>query len=591
MALHQSWQAPRSPWLWILLARSLKTEAASGVWYEGLAGIHVYAPGDAAIQESVNAVYEVMRDAPFNYDRHALLFTRGDYGSLRIPVGFHTSVHGVGHLPTDVVIDSFYSEDDARGRATGNFWRSVEGLTTSTSDRVTYAASQACPLRRIVIGGDLWLSGEGAPHWSSGGFAADVTVHGILQTGTQQQFFFRNSAFGGVSYSDMGWNFVFAGVHGAPWQSNTSKRYEVTSVPAVPTIAGKPYLVEENGDWWIAVPSWQGNSAGPSHEAEAELVPMSAIYVARPGEDAAAINAGIRGKRALLLTPAVYVLSEAIIIEEPGFVVLGLGLPMLISTGGLPALEITAINVRVAGLLFEAGAAVGAEPTEALLLWRGNAGLASDIFARIGAFSGSPAGRCALTRVDVMMQVNAAGVVLDNTWLWHADHDDCNRTSDSCHSGRGLVVQGDLTTTYGLAVEHTMDDQVYWNGENGLVLFYQAELPYHDVNYGEGGRSGYRVDYRISRHTALGLGVYIVGKAVSVDSAFRVPPNASITNALAWTNGGKISQFRHGMLCTSDGTSDCIVGDQCTGWYCYLSSLRTPPSFLQPEATVIAVTV
>ena len=40
------------------------------------------------------------------------------------------------------------------------------------------------------------------------------------------------------------------------------------------------------------------------------------------------------------------------------------------------------------------------------------------------------------------------------------------------------MVDGDDVTTYGLAVEHTLEDLTVWNGEGGQVYFYQSELPY-----------------------------------------------------------------------------------------------------------------
>ena len=33
-------------------------------------------------------------------------------------------------------------------------------------------------------------------------------------------------------------------------------------------------------------------------------------------------------------------------------------------------------------------------------------------------------------------------------------------------------------TAYGLAVEHTLGDQVVWKGDGGRTYFYQSELPY-----------------------------------------------------------------------------------------------------------------
>jgi hypothetical protein len=48
----------------------------------------------------------------------------------------------------------------------------------------------------------------------------------------------------------------------------------------------------------------------------------------------------------------------------------------------------------------------------------------------------------------------------------------------------GLVVKGDHVTTYGLSVEHFLQDNTLWQGDNGAMYFYQCELPY-DVTQDE----------------------------------------------------------------------------------------------------------
>merc|ERR1719198_1287444 len=72
-----------------------------------------------------------------------------------------------------------------------------------------------------------------------------------------------------------------------------------------------------------------------------------------------------------------------------------------------------------------ADAARTTAPTEPLIHWRGNAeaanGFMSDVFARAGQW-GSGGVAAAATKADVMMQIDANGIVADNLWLWLADH-------------------------------------------------------------------------------------------------------------------------------------------------------------------------
>jgi hypothetical protein len=94
--------------------------------------------------------------------------------------------------------------------------------------------------------------------------------------------------------------------------------------------------------------------------------------------------------------------------------------------------------------------------------------------------------------MDIMIRIHSDNVVGDNLWLWRADHvklcpgekpnveglDYHQTTSGEVPVANGLYVGGDDIMIHGLAVEHTMQDQVIWKGERGNVQFYQCELPY-----------------------------------------------------------------------------------------------------------------
>ena len=83
---------------------------------------------------------------------------------------------------------------------------------------------------------------------------------------------------------------------------------------------------------------------------------------------------------------------------------------------------------------------------------------------------------------DRQVQINSGNVILDDLWLWRADHHIAGQTKNSKNANKvGIEVNGDNVIAYGLAVEHTLEDLVRWNGNNGRVYFYQSELPY-DVN-------------------------------------------------------------------------------------------------------------
>eukprot|EP00936_MAST-01D_sp_MAST-1D-sp1_P001228 g1228.t1 len=591
-------------------------DAKDEAWYSGIPGIKVLSPGDTDAQTVVDQIAATQHsdvNGQFNTNRYAVLLRSGSH-DIAVKVGYYTSIIGVGATADAVHLRNVESFDVESGGATQNFWRSAEGITVDNSS-TTWAVSQACPLRRMIFEGDLALSESGpGTHWSSGGFLADVIVKGVLRTGTQQQWCFRNAVLkkpGQFDYA--GWNYVFVGVDGAPQSSSTGKPDEISMVPMAPVGAEKPYLVEttsENAsaaaeDWQVWVPKYDSEpSSGTSGgDIEAKLSIGTDIFVGRAdkhkGSDLnhALIAGAYRG---LLLTPGIYDMDEPLRITKAGFVVLGIGFPTLVSTGGQSAVTVAndLADVRVAGLLVESGtryasaqvqARAHAEAqtqtqnnsTAALVQWGDSAsgGIAarsvlSDVFVRVGAFSYSTPFKpsCLLTHAGAMLEVNAAQLVVDNAWLWHADHDDCGGASDRCYTEHGLVVNAPNVTTYGLAVEHQMGDLVSWRADGGRVFFYQSELPYHDGSFGTNGFAGYALDEAVRSHEAHGVGVYIIGGELRVKSAIRAPlsdvaPSIAFTNMVTLVLGGQTSQFAD-MLC--DSTGKCISPDTCSAPGCYL---------------------
>lgn len=119
--------------------------------------------------------------------------------------------------------------------------------------------------------------------------------------------------------------------------------------------------------------------------------------------------------------------------------------------------------------------------------------------------------------VSIMAEINSDNIVLDNVWLWRADHcfDGHNRLWTTCPSrsvDTAIVVNGNHVTAYGLAAEHTQKDILVWNGEGGSTYFFQAEMDSFATKPGDRTHNyasktcGYRVN--AERHLAVGVGVY-----------------------------------------------------------------------------------
>ncbi|GAB4008367.1 hypothetical protein GCM10029992_64550 [Glycomyces albus] len=279
---------------------------------------HVFDPSTPAsqIQQTADAITEQMRTNQFGTERHALLFKPGSY-SADIDLRFYTQIAGLGLLPGDVVLDGHVhveadwlsQGDDPNylGNATQNFWRSAENLTVANPGGhiERWAVSQAAPYRRVdltTLEVQLWDGFEG---WASGGYFADCRISGTVVSGSQQQFFTRNSALDG-GWAGSVWNMVFVGVHGAPAHHFPDPSHTV--VDAAPVIREKPFLyVADDGEYRVFRPALRDSASGPSWTSgtpEGTSVSLADFLVVVPGTEAATVNAALAEGRHLLFTPA-----------------------------------------------------------------------------------------------------------------------------------------------------------------------------------------------------------------------------------------------------------------------------------------------
>jgi hypothetical protein len=510
---------------------------------------------DAVIQAKLDSI---STETEFSSNRHAVLFMPGKY-AINSQVGYYTSIAGLGISPDDVVISGGLRAEGRikAGRQTDsalvNFWRSVENLSVTPEGGSTrWAVSQASPLRRMHIRGDLQLMP--ARHgYSSGGFISDTKVDGEVQSGSQQQWFSRNSSFG--RWSGFAWNMVFAGVQGAPAQSFPSPPFTVLNM--TPESREKPFLyVDHDGTFNVFVPSARESSAGTSWSSGSESgssLPINSFFIAQPSNSAAQINAALASGKNLILTPGLYHLNRPITVTRAHTVVLGLGFATLIPQTGQPALTIShSDGVIIAGLIIDAGPVtsrvllqVGSERApdnsgqsnarhgESSCRHSTDPATLNDVFFRIG---GATAGSA-----NTSLEVNSDNVILDDIWAWRADHGITGWTQNT--ADHGVVVNGANVTALGLAVEHYQKVQTQWNGNCGETIFYQSELPYDPPSQSawmRGSTNGYEsyvVSGTVHSHQAWGLGVYSylnVGPAIVEDRAIFLPkyPGVSIHDAV-----------------------------------------------------------
>lgn len=609
----------------------------------------------------VDEVYDKMSPVDkgqFSTSRHAIMFDTSDaVHEVDVRIGYYTSVYGLGRQPKDTKIRSVTCTNETNDPELGslqNFWRSAENFQTGQhptyalegNGGMLWAVSQAAPLRRVVVDGNLYLwyfrmppdgvsasdgryPFQGAcleyPGWrdkgfidpfgdfASGGYAANVSVNGFIDFGSQQQYFLRNCS--AEKYQGGAWNFVLVGCPGAPDSEVVTAETRgpvFTAISDTKVIAEKPFIVKEGGRFKLAVPAAKKARRSVDYNlSEEEIRDFSNVFVATDLTSTEKINDKLSSGKDVVFTPGIYKLATAIRVCHSEQVLLGLGLATLVSPDSdEPCIQVrdSALGVRISGFMLEAAYKPLGHKTprelqslgpDALLQWGSVAsqseldptslkswGFIHDCFARVG---GQEAPYTAKDETDgsqptlrpgensaelfptearcrSMVQINSPCVSGDNLWLWRADHWLSDQYlvynhENTCDRGLHVSAAAPHVTMYGLFVEHTLSDMTLWEGEHGTTYFYQSELPYDALDERAAAQrglkpfrgAGYRVADGVQRHEAFGVGVYCYFRDhnVCVPVAVQVPPSAGvqIKNALTKYLNGGPATFVPGKAC------------------------------------------
>ncbi len=569
----------------------------------------------SAIQADLNAIatQQVPVASQFDSDRYSVFFEPGTYGSAASPlvfqVGYYTQVAGLGAQASDTVIngaiDVFNNLCTAGTQdcnADDNFWRSLSNLDLNVDLPATtpayappavdafgagcdnsaefWAASQAAPIRRVIINGSVVLQDYCANNnYASGGFIADSQVTGDLDFYGNQQYVVRNSSIGGANGCPNGlWNMVYSGVEGAPAPVFTGQCQQNTVLATSPVTQEEPFLYQDaSGNNRVFVPALQTSSTGPSWSSGTEAgssLPLSSFFIANPATSVAAIDIALALGKNLVLTPGVYNLNAPIIVSRPDTVVLGLGFATLVPQKGNAALVVLPNKgVKVSGLIVDAGPVNSpALVSVGVPLLPGSAtdpDTIQDVFFRVGG------AETTTTSATVSLLDNASNSIIDDVWAWRADHgNDVGWTANK--GDTGLVVTGNNVTAYGLAVEHYQKSEVVWSGQGGTDVFFQNELPYDVPSQSVWNESstftGYpaiQVTNNVKTFKAYGVGSYVVfidnnNSPTNVTEAFQVPqaPGVQVNNVFGVYIGGNggLNSIINGTGGAVDSTTNPGIG-------------------------------
>ncbi|GFE27157.1 coagulation factor 5/8 type domain-containing protein [Streptomyces nigrescens] len=539
----------------VLSGRASAASAAGALPGGGDLGpnVLVFDPATPNIQGTLDEIFKRQESAQFGEGRFALLFKPGTYRGLNAQIGFYTSIAGLGLSPGDTTFHGDVTVDAGwfNGNATQNFWRSAENLTLHPVNGTNrWAVAQAAPFRRMHIKGGLNLAPDGYG-WASGGYIADSRIDGSVAPYSQQQWYTRDSSVGG--WNNAVWNMVFSGVEGAPAQSFPDPPY--TTLDTTPVSREKPFLYLDGTDYKVFLPEKRTNARGTtwgSGTPRGESLPLGQFYVAKPGVDAATLNAALAQGLNLLLTPGIYHLDRPVEVRRPNTVVLGLGYPTLVPDNGATAMKVADVDgVRLAGFLIDAGPVNSATllevgPEGASADHAANPTTVQDVFIRIG---GAGPGKATTSMV-----INSNHTLIDHTWVWRADHGD-GVGWETNRADYGVRVNGDDVLATGLFVEHFNKYDVEWRGERGRTVFFQNEKAYDAPNQAAiqngdiKGYAAYKIADGVTAHEGWGLGSYCyynVDPTIRQDHGFQAPakPGVKLHHLLVVSLGGK-GQYEH----------------------------------------------
>ncbi|MBQ6135924.1 MAG: hypothetical protein IJI73_00965 [Kiritimatiellae bacterium] len=542
----------------ILAAAAIAALSASAGFRDALGpNVRVFSPSDdpAEVRRVAEELFKKQHHSQFGPNRYALLFLPGDYVKAgTFNVGYYTQLLGLGRTPDEVKLCNVKTPAALPdNNATCNFWVGIENVEIVDTDRnddpffgFQWAVSQAAPARRLLVGRKAvfdWFYG-----WASGGYVADTIFRKPAGSHSQQQYYYRNDTFEQGDYG-INWNKVVQGSDGRTGTTNWRQGGSATFLQTTPVIREKPFLFVDGDALKVFVPALRRDARGTSWKPGEmgrgrTLDVVRDFHVAVAGRDTAkTVNAALAAGRNVLFTPGVYRVEEPVRVAKAGAVVLGIGEATLVPENPDAALVCADVDdITVAGLVFDAerasrrfvvvgerkgGASHAAAPT-----------VLHDLVYRVGG-TGRPG------KTEVALEINSNDVIVDQTWIWRADHGD--HTGWRANTSRnGIVVNGDRVTCYGLFVEHFQEHDVLWNGEDGRTFFLQNEKCYdppgNAVWMSHGGKkkgyAAYKVADGVSRHYATGLGVYDVfintdGNSVFLDDAIEVPdaPGVVVENA------------------------------------------------------------
>jgi hypothetical protein len=452
------------------------------------------------------------------------LFAPGTYGSaagqddpstatgiINAKVTDNTLIAGLGASPDDVVINgALYVPGNGFGSLAIS-GRSLMNLTINPIEpglpahTMNWVTSQTAVWRRVHLEGSVDITTIPGGVFAFGNVIANSRIDGTINDTDAQNtaagpglqsngiYYVRNSRIGG--FNGFSLLMEFSGVKGAPKDdfgpaTATQGPGDDVTLPSTPVSREAPFLYLDHGQYYVFVPKARTSTSGYDwavNPSAGKSVPLSSFYIAQPADTAGTLNAKLAQGSNLLLTPGNYSLNQALTVNRPDAVVMGMGFAKATATSGTAALEVG----NVPGVILSGFSVTGTGPVIA------------DHEVQIGtpgASSGSRSDPTTLNDVSIWSGavtaeiINQDHVLADQAEVITGDGGGSGVWTDPVGS-YGIVVNGDHVTWEGLWVEHFKKTQMTWNGEDGQVVFLENEPPYtppSQAAWMDGAKDGYR---------------------------------------------------------------------------------------------------
>lgn len=449
----------------------------------------------ADMNNYLGIIFNTQETAEFADSRFQVFLAPGSH-NLSAQVGYFTVIAGHELDVNGTIVNGTLTVPNNSNACIGaldNFTRGINSLTLNVpaNDVNYFRTSQACPIRNLKVQGSFATSqsegtcNSGPGGYSSGGYIANLDVSEKIHMNTQQQFYVRNTR---CTEVDGGaWNIFNEGVLGVSGGNCPPPGGPLyTALPQVSDrVSLAPRVVWDSGTnrYALVRPLVQKvMPAGPiAPVADSTFWLDGGFHIWQPSESEPAIQEHLDRGTSIVLPARTYALTHTLRLTKPYTAIIGLGFATLTPTTGLPAIivEDQAAGCVISGILVRAGQVrsdvlvqVGERANYGGNLT--NPTMITDVFIRVG-------GPTETATATTMLEINQRGTIVDHTHLWRADH------TASTSGGLGptkavcdhcMVVNGNDVLARGLFAEHSLKEQVVWRGNNGVINFYQSELPY-----------------------------------------------------------------------------------------------------------------